>query len=113
VIVVAGGTVSGGPGGREWVDRLLASTEDDAVRGMLTRFAVEPLRADLDGEERYGAAVLARLAEVAVTRALVQIKARMERLNPVEQQQEYNRLFGELVALEQQRRVFRERAAGA
>ncbi|MFC6084875.1 DNA primase [Sphaerisporangium aureirubrum] len=109
-IIVAGGTVGGGPGGRDWVDRLLASTEDTAVRVMLTRFAVEPLRSDLDGEERYGAAVLARLAEVAVTRALVQIKARMERLNPVEQQQDYNRLFGELVALEQQRRVFRERA---
>ncbi|GAA1277177.1 DNA primase [Sphaerisporangium rubeum] len=110
VIVTAGGTVAAGPGGREWVDRLLGATEDGAVRAMVTRFAVEPLRADLADEERYGAAVLARLAEVAVTRALVQIKARMERLNPVEQQQEYNRLFGELVALEQQRRVFRERA---
>jgi DNA primase len=71
------------------------------------------LRSDLASEERYGAAVLARLAEVAVTRALVQIKAKMERLNPVEQQQDYNRLFGELVALEQQRRVLRERAVGA
>ncbi|MEO3813171.1 DNA primase [Sphaerisporangium sp. B11E5] len=110
LIVAAGGTAAAGPGGRDWVDRLFGTTEDTAVHAMLTRFAVEPLRAEMAEEERYGAAVLARLAEVAVTRALVQIKARMERLNPVEQQQEYNRLFGELVALEQQRRVFRERA---
>ncbi|MDH2424953.1 DNA primase [Sphaerisporangium sp. TRM90804] len=113
LVIAAGGTVAGGPGGRDWVDLLLKATEDTGLRTLATRFAVEPLRSELANEERYGAAVLARLAEVAVTRALVQIKARMERLNPVEQQQEYNRLFGELVALEQQRRVLRERALGA
>ena len=36
----------------------------------------------------------------------------LERLNPVEQADEYNKLFGELVALEQHRRVLRERAIG-
>ncbi|MEV7969080.1 DNA primase [Sphaerisporangium sp. NPDC088356] len=113
LVMSAGGTVAGGPGGREWVDRLLQATEDDGLRALATRFAVEPVRSDLASEERYGAAVLARLAEIAVTRALFQIKAKMERLNPVEQQQDYNRLFGELVALEQQRRVLRERAVGA
>ncbi|MFC4529259.1 DNA primase [Sphaerisporangium dianthi] len=113
LVITAGGTVAGGPGGREWVDTLLAATEDDGLRALATRFAVDPVRADLASEERYGQAVLARLAEIAVTRALVQIKAKMERLNPVEQQQDYNRLFGELVALEQQRRVLRERAVGA
>ncbi|MEV1204019.1 DNA primase, partial [Microbispora rosea] len=64
-------------------------------------------------EERYGAAVLAKIQEVAVGRAVAQVKSRLQRLNPVEEQQEYNRLFGELVALEQQRRVLRERASGA
>ncbi len=113
LIITAGGTVAGGPGGREWVDLLVGATEDESLRALATRFAVEPVRAELASEERYGQAVLARLAEIAVTRALVQVKAKMERLNPVEQLQEYNRLFGELVALEQQRRVLRERAVGA
>jgi DNA primase len=113
LVMAAGGTVAGGPGGREWVDLLLQTTGDESVRALATRFAVEPLRSDLESEERYGAAVLAHLAEIAVTRALVQVKAKMERLNPVDQQQDYNRLFGELVALEQQRRVLRERAVGA
>ncbi|GAA2882489.1 hypothetical protein GCM10020220_085960 [Nonomuraea rubra] len=45
-------------------------------------------------------------------RAIAQVKSRIQRLNPVEQQQEYNKLFGELVALEQQRRVLRNRVAG-
>ncbi|WP_370019678.1 DNA primase [Planotetraspora sp. GP83] len=126
LVMAAGGTASGGPGGREWVDRLLnqtgiSSASSDAsaaepgadLRSLVTRFAVEALRADVTGEERYGTAVLAKLQEVAVGRAITQVKSRLQRLNPVEEQQEYNRLFGELVALEQQRRVLRERATGA
>ena len=34
-------------------------------------------------------------------------------MNPVQQQAEYNRLFGDLVALEQRRKALLERAAGA
>ncbi|MFG1859890.1 DNA primase [Microbispora bryophytorum] len=120
VIVAAGGTAAGGPGGREWVDRLLEQADAAApgetgvdLRSLVTRFAVEAMRADNDVEERYGAAVLAKIQEVAVGRAVAQVKSRLQRLNPVEEQQEYNRLFGELVALEQQRRVLRERASGA
>ncbi|WP_055483346.1 DNA primase [Sphaerimonospora mesophila] len=122
LITAAGGTVAGGPGGREWVDHLLAhassagaspeGTEID-LQALVTRFAVEALRADVSVEERYGAAVLAKIQEIAVGRAINQVKSRLQRLNPVEEQQDYNRLFGELVALEQQRRVLRERAAGA
>ncbi|GAB3890435.1 hypothetical protein GCM10027612_34630 [Microbispora bryophytorum subsp. camponoti] len=83
------------------------------MTSLVTRFAVEAMRADNDVEERYGAALLAKIQEVAVGRAVAQVKSRLQRLNPVEEQQEYNRLFGELVALEQQRRVLRERASGA
>jgi DNA primase len=111
-VVAAGGTATGGPGGREWVDRLLDVVQDD-LRPLVTRFAVEELRADVSDEQRYGTAVLSRLHEAAVARAITQGKSRLQRLNPVEEQQEYNRMFGELVALEQQRRVLRERAAGA
>ncbi|MFC6073278.1 DNA primase [Microbispora bryophytorum] len=120
VIVAAGGTAAGGPGGREWVDRLLEQADAVApgetgvdMTSLVTRFAVEAMRADNDVEERYGAALLAKIQEVAVGRAVAQVKSRLQRLNPVEEQQEYNRLFGELVALEQQRRVLRERASGA
>ncbi|MEU6409317.1 DNA primase [Microbispora sp. NPDC046933] len=120
VIVAAGGTAAGGPGGREWVDRLLEQADAETpggsgidLRSLVTRFAVEAVRADVNVEERYGAAVLAKIQEVAVGRAVAQVKSRLQRLNPVEEQQEYNRLFGELVALEQQRRVLRERASGA
>ena len=113
LIMAAGGTVAAGPGGQAWVDRLLAGAADEELRALVTRLAVEPIATSAEGEERYASATLARLGEIAVTRVLVQVKARMERLNPVTERQEYNRLFGELVALEQQRRVLRERAVGA
>ncbi|PZG36196.1 DNA primase, partial [Spongiactinospora gelatinilytica] len=111
-ILGAGGTAQAGPGGREWVDRLLDGVPD-ATRPLITRMAVEELRTEVGGEERYGAAMLAALEAIAADRAIAQVKSRLQRLNPVEEQQEYNRLFGELVALEQQRRVLRDRAAGS
>ncbi|MET7465983.1 hypothetical protein ABZS51_36920, partial [Nonomuraea sp. NPDC005501] len=113
VIAAAGGTAAAGHGGREWVDRLLEHAPDEAARVLVTRFAVEAIQADSHVEERYGAAMLAAIEAIAVDRAIAQVKSRIQRLNPVEEQQEYNRLFGELVALEQQRRVLRERAAGS
>ncbi|MDP9845579.1 DNA primase [Streptosporangium lutulentum] len=110
LIVDVGGMAVAGQGGREWVDRLLAGA-DDVLRGVVTRFAVEELQADLANEERYASAMLAALELISVARAVEQLKSRMQRTNPVEEQQEYNRLFGELVALEQQRRLLKERIA--
>ncbi|AWS41572.1 DNA primase [Streptosporangium sp. 'caverna'] len=112
LIVDAGGMAAAGQGGREWVDRLLAEVSD-SLRGVVTRFAVEELRADLANEERYASDLLAALELVSVARAIEQLKSRMQRTNPVEEQQEYNRLFGELVALEQQRRLLKERIASS
>ncbi|WP_062442543.1 DNA primase [Herbidospora daliensis] len=112
LIASCGGTAAGGPGGREWVEILLAAVSDD-LRQLLTRLAVDPVKVETNGEERYGTAVLAKLQEVTVGRQLDALKARMQRLNPIDEQGDYNRMFAELVALEQQRRVLRERAAGA
>ncbi|MFI6451226.1 DNA primase [Streptosporangium amethystogenes] len=112
LIADAGGTAAAGAGGREWVDRLLNGVSD-SLRGLLTRFAVEEIRADLTSEERYAAGLLVALELTTVTRVLDQLKSRMERTNPVEEPEEYKRLYAELVALEQQRRVLRERAAAS
>jgi DNA primase len=57
--------------------------------------------------------VLARVEELAVSRDIAAVKSRLQRLNPVTGQGEYNRMFGDLVALEQRRKVLSERAAGA
>jgi DNA primase len=40
------------------------------------------------------------------------VKSRLQRMNPVTQTADYNRMFGELVALESHRRNLREQAIG-
>ncbi len=114
--LIAGcGGAGGAAGGREWAERLRAAAPDDRARGFVTRLAVEPLRAprsDGEADARYADAVLARVEELSVSREIAMIKSRLQRLSPVEDAG-YNRMFGDLVALEQRRKVLSERAAGA
>ncbi|HEY7488882.1 MAG TPA: DNA primase [Streptosporangiaceae bacterium] len=112
VIVEAGG-VAGVADAAEWAARLRDAAPNDEVRNMITRLAVEPPRSEQNSDDRYAAAVLARIQELQLTRDIARLKSKLGRLNPVEHQEDYNRLFGDLVALEQQRRVLRERAIGS
>jgi DNA primase len=111
-VVSAGGAVAAGPGGPAWVERVDASAADDGVRRLVRELAVEPLPTDDQALTRYSVEVLSRLEELATTRRITEVKSRLQRLNPVDQVGEYNRSFGELVALEAHRRTLRERAIG-
>jgi DNA primase len=114
-LIDACGGARGAASAQEWVTRLRDAAPDDRLRGFVTRLAVEQLRvarADGEPDTRYADAVLARVEELAVSRRIATVKSRLQRLNPVESQ-EYNRTFGDLVALEQRRKALVERAAGA
>jgi DNA primase len=100
---------------REWVARLTGRAVDDGLRDFITRLAVEPIevpRADGEPDTRFAGAVLARVEELAVTRRIVALKSRLQRMNPVDEAG-YNRMFGDLIALEQRRKALVEKAAGA
>jgi DNA primase len=110
------GGAGGAGGGREWAERLRASAPDDRARGFVTRLAVEPLRvprSDGEADARYADAVLARVEELSVSREIVRIKSRLQRMNPVDEQPAYNRMFGDLVALEQRKKGLSGRCDGA
>ena len=83
----------------------------------MTQLAVETLRtpgADGEPDARYVSAVLARVEELAVSRQISGVKSRLQRMDPVAAgQAEYNRLFGDLIGLEQRRKVLIDRASGA
>ncbi len=116
VIARCGGAGRAAGGGREWAERLRAAAPDDQVRTFVTQLAVEnprAPRADGEPDARYADAVLARIGELSVSREIATVKSRLQRLNPVNETTEYNRLFGDLVALEQRRKVLSEQAAGA
>ncbi|MBG0828998.1 DNA primase [Planomonospora sp. ID67723] len=112
LVADAGGVNAAGEGGRAWVDRLLA-VSGEGLRGMVTRFAVEELRVDAATEERYAADLLAALETISVSRAIDQMRSRLERTDLAGGPEEYRRLFAELNALERRRRVLKERAAGS
>src|SRR5690606_30954838 len=80
---------------------------------LLTALAVEAPHSVGDPEPRYAAALVARLQELSAGRRIAEIKSRLQRLNPVENEDEHMRLFAELVALEQHRQALRTRAAGS
>jgi DNA primase len=82
------------------------------VRNLVLALSVEPPLWSPGGESRYATAVLARLEELHATREVTELKGRLQRVNPVDEEQLYNQLFGRLVALEQQARALREEAAG-
>ncbi|TDB85501.1 DNA primase [Actinomadura sp. KC216] len=112
VIAAAGGVTAAG-GVAEWVALLLERAPDDQVRDLITKFGVEPSRSAQDSDDRYAVELLARIQERQLTSMIASAKSKLGRLNPVEAPEEYHRLFGDLVALEQQRRVLRERGLGS
>ncbi|MDQ1723470.1 MAG: primase, partial [Frankiaceae bacterium] len=98
-ILAAGGCVAS-TGGGAWVAAVATGADDDVTRSLVTELAVEPLMSGNGVDDRYVAEHLARIQEIAVTRQIVRIKSRLQRVNPVEQADDYNKLFGELIALE-------------
>ncbi len=112
-IADAGG-LGAGISGEAWIGAVRDKAPDDRVRTHITALAVEDIRIDVEGaEERYASSMLARLQELDTTRQVEQVKSKLQRVNPVEQEAEYQQLFGELLALEQYRRGLREQGIGS
>ena len=77
---------------------------DENMQSLFTELNVEPIRADGEVTGHYVESIVARLREVAISRAIAELKSSLQRLNPVENEQEYNAAFAGLVALETTRR---------
>ncbi|CAA9324341.1 MAG: DNA primase [uncultured Nocardioidaceae bacterium] len=115
----------GGPGavaGEVWVGKLRdllggeseGTDQRDEVGGVAVQavnaLAVEPLLREPD--PAYALQHVLRLQELTALRRIAELKSKLQRTNPVEEATGYNRMFGELVALESHRRALRERAIG-
>jgi len=112
LIAVCGGTAGGGGNVRAWAARLREEAPNERAQAFVTGLAVEPLVITGEPDAKYADVVLARVGELAVSREITSVKARLQRMNPVDEQAAYNRMFGDLVALETRRRAPLDRAAG-
>jgi DNA primase len=107
----SGGTATA-VGGPEWVAKLQEAAETDSVRDLVTELAVEPLQTRDEEDQRYASSLVARLEEMALTRQIQELKSKLQRLNPLEATVEYNRMFGELIVLEQRKKALRVEGLG-
>ncbi len=108
-VAALGGPSAGNDG---WVPTLREKITDPAAAHALNALAVEPLLSIKEPDAAYVAAHVYRLQELTIMRRIADVKSKLQRTNPVEHATEYNRMFGELVALEGHRRKLRERAIG-
>jgi DNA primase len=110
-IAEAGGA-SGSTGGPGWIEAVRDACADLAAKAAVGELAVEPVRVDGEPDPRYVTVQLARLQLYAVSRRIAEVKSRVQRINPVTNQDEHLQLFGELVSLEQHARALRDQASG-
>jgi DNA primase len=111
LIAGCGGTATAGRP-KDWVARLREAAPNERAQAVVTALAVEPMQISGEPDATYADKVIARVGELAVSREITAVKARLQRMNPVEEQTEYNRLFGDLVGLEKRRKALLDRAAG-
>lgn len=96
-----------------WLPRISDAMPSEDLRRVLAVAAVEPMSSSDAGMATVVASVIVRLQLLTLGRRITEVKSKLQRTNPVEQPEEYNRMFGELIALEQQHRAMRDRALGA
>ncbi|MGU3433945.1 DNA primase [Actinomycetes bacterium M1A6_2h] len=108
----AGGTAAG-LGGSDWLEAVGNRAETRGLRSLVTELAVESMPVAEESVPRYISGVLARLQEVWVGRQVAELKSKLQRMSPVDKPDEYNALFGDLIALEQYRRSLLEQAVGS
>ena len=108
----AGGTTAG-QSGPAWIEAVRAHCVHPVLVTLLSELSVETLPTRDETDVRYVNAVLAGLQAELVGRQVADLKSRLQRLSRSEHRDEYDHLFGDVVALEQYHKALREKAEGA
>ena len=101
-LVAGSGGAATGANDPGWGTRLRDKSGDPAVSSAISALGVEPIMRE--PTESYIALHFYSLRELTARRRISEVKSRLQRTNPVEQPADYNRMFGELTALEAHRR---------
>ncbi len=105
----AGGTAAG-VDDRNWMAGLRERASDPAVAAAITELGVESLKKE--PTVAYVTLHIVGLLELTALRRIAELKSKLQRTNPVEHAETFNRMFGELAALEEHRRKLRDRIVG-
>jgi DNA primase len=86
------------------------STEDAEQRALIAALSVEEFKANV--EPRYVDSVFARVLEINAGRTIADLKSQLQRLDPQSQSSEHDRMFQQLLSIEEFRRALREQSLG-
>jgi DNA primase len=86
------------------------STEDAEQRALIAALSVEEFKAKV--EPRYVDSVFARVLEINAGRTIADLKSQLQRLDPQSQSSEHDRMFQQLLSIEEFRRALREQSLG-
>ena len=111
--VAAVGGPAAGSGDAMWGAKVREAATTPEAAAAVSELGVEALPTLKEPDAAYTAHHVFRLLELTALRRIAEVKSRLQRTNPVEEPEAYNRMFGELAALEQHRRTLRDRAMGA
>jgi DNA primase len=110
-VLKAGGTTSG-LAGAELIDAVSKCCETGTVRSLVTEMAVEAIPVKENALDRYAAGMLAALQRQLLATQIKDLKSRLSRISPVEEEDEWRALWADLVALEEYYKGLGEQAAG-
>lgn len=95
----------------DWSRQIVEAAESPTVEQLVVALAVEQVLHDPD--RGYVAAYAAKLKLLTATRAITDLKSRLQRTNPLTDQPAYNRMFADLLELEATRKELQQRTIGA
>lgn len=98
--------------GRDFEAVILRPEDPPELHSFVAELSSEPIRSDATVSEKYIASIFARLRELALGRTIAEIKSKLQRINPLEDEVQYNVTFQELLELERERRTLRDLAVG-
>jgi len=102
--------LAAGEGPGSWTQRILNANSDPVLEQLVISLAVEPvLRVPTEG---YAREYSAQLRVQSLSRSIVELKSKLQRTNPLDDQPAYNRMFASLVNLEKQRKELLALATG-
>ncbi len=96
----------------QWAVRLREAAPNETQRAFVTQLAVEELEIYGEPDEHYAREIFGTIKSHSINRQVANLKSRLGRLDPSADPEEYQRVFAELMAVEQQRRLMRDGVGG-
>ena len=111
--IEAAGGAGKAAAGANWIAAVQSACQEIAAGALVNELAVEELRIAGEADPLYVRTILARIQRPVVDAEVSDLKRRLQRINPSTDKDEYMKLFGQLMGLEQHARSLRDQAANA